>query len=134
MKFIVFILSFVLSTQALACREFRVDRSQQYAQADTVVVARISGIMIPALEDPIDRRDDNKALIIGGSADRVLRLSVIETRKGAPADVLTVNWKFCRDGAGGLGRLGQRVIAYGSIGGGWYLERDPDSMYPVSDP
>ena len=81
---------------------------------------------IPALEDPRGRGNDNKALIDTSMADRVLRLAVIETRKGTSPKLLRVNWHFCGMGVGDLGR---KVVAYQSAKGDWYLEPDPDGLY-----
>ena len=127
MKIAVALILAALSAQAIACREAKFDRDLQFKLSRTVVVARISGVTIPALEESRERGNDNKALIESVEGDRVLRLAVIETRKGKSPGILRVNWHSC---GMGVGELGQRVVAYQSTKGDWYLESDPGGLYP----
>jgi hypothetical protein len=99
----------LLSPPALACRDAYQSHAQRLAASELAVVARVSGVLVPTLEQPeIRGRDDAETLAI--FANRKIRLAVIRQLKGQLPTEITIEVTQC---SGSLAaKIGDKVYAY----------------------
>lgn len=99
---------------ANACRELSPEA--QFELSDTVIVGRISSVIIPELDSLQQGTTEIDALSRVVAGDRIFRIVVTETRKGTPITNLTVKVNRCTGASHGVG---ERVVAYQAHDDSW---------------
>jgi len=113
--------------EILACRTIEQSPEQRLGNSDLVVSARVVMVQVPALEVPATRDSDYGSLLAAVDEPRVYRLAIIQVVKGEAQKVITISVTPC---GGGRAGLGERVTAYRSRGGSWFISPVPIQQPP----